>query len=456
MKLIYQIGRLDAKSFENINFFYKDKEYSAQLSSFVLKEHFEENKEKSKVILIYPVSLLINKSFLNNTQFPEVLKNTINNILTNPENYFVNPRKYFMEHPHSKIADDFIIIHSIGQYEGINFFATLEDLILEIFIDLVSRYQKEPFSELYLDISSGHNIYVSALLEAGRLFFTFYKLQNFHSKNDDLQVYITFSDPILPPYDRKFMIREKFPLKVKAFFHYPETPHNNSLNDGYGAFAKLLTGEAKELRKKKNLLNELFSYGYFFYSAIKNNTPLVLYTWEYHPEEKIEEGISVISTLVKDRLTANYQTTPNLDFNLFSSAFLMLSLYKGIVRVLQTYNIFKKEEVSLTEIKSKFLGNDSLYRCFGLIQNIPYLSHEINNTFEKEPERGGINHLITEDYKLLREFIKGESDKINDRNFLAHCGFERNCVYVRKNEETLFIKYNKTELQKIEEILIKN
>jgi len=461
MKLIYQIGRLERGAFNPIKFEINGNVYEAQLSSFALRNHFQNTGVPSKVVLIYPISLLLNKIVLNFEGISDELKDVIKQIVNKEkiEDYLRDPYPYFEKHPHSKTADDFLVIHSVGEYEGISFQATLEDLILEIFVDMVSRYQNEPFTELYLDISSGHNIYVSALLEAGRLFLTFYKLQNFCPDGEKLKAYITFSDPILPPYDRKFTIHKKFSLKVKAFFNYPRTPDNKIIEDGYSRFAKHLMGNDEELRKKRKILNELFSYGYFFYSAIKNNIPLILYTWEYHSEEKIDEGVSLLTTFIKEKLSANYQSTPKLDFNLFRDAFLMLALYRGTAKVLQNRGIYKKEEVSLNEIKNVFLAKENKeknpYMCFELTHHIAYLSHEINNTFEKSSERGGVYELIPENYVLLRELIKGESEGINDRNFLAHCGFERNCIYVKKVNNEIFIKYDQTKLKAIESILMR-
>jgi len=460
MKLIYQIGRLERGAFNPIKFEIHEKVYKALLSSFALRQSFLENEHASKVILIYPVSLYLNSSLLNEkatqTQnIPAEFKKVIENILYDKNelsNYLSNPYPYFEKHPHSKEANGFIVIHSIGQYEGISFSATLEELILEIFIDMVKRYQEDDFSELYLDISSGHNIYTSALLEAGRLFLTFYKLQNFNLKENGLKVFITFSDPIVAPYDRTFQVHKDFCLEVKTFFSFPEKPTQNGLDNAYSKFAKDLVGDDKELRSFKRQLNVLFSYGYFFYSAIKNNSPLVLYTWEYHQEEEIDKGIVDIISFVKQRLSSNYQSTPGLKFDLFRKAFLMLSIYKGIVKVLKEYKIFKKEEVELEELARNFRDeNQSLYNCFELKQNREYFSHELSNTFEREE----IKNNIPEYYVPLRNLIKGESDEIKPRNFLAHCGFERNCVYVRRQGDKVFIKYYGDEvLRRIEKILL--
>jgi CRISPR-associated protein Csx1 len=207
---------------------------------------------------------------------------------------------------------------------------------------------------------------------------------------------------------------------------------------------------AKENREIKRDLNDLFSYGQFFYSAIKNNIPLVLYTQAYHSEERINEGLQILIKLVKDSLTQNYQNTPKLNFDLFRKAFLMLAIYKGITEVLKTYKIAKKEEVSISELREKFVEeNKSLYKYFGLVQNRNYLSQEIKNNFDRNKDK------FEKEYKLLKEYIGGESEDFNPRNFLAHCGFERNSVYVRKDGEEILVKYREDRLEEIAKILMK-
>ena len=453
MKKVYQIGRLDVNAFQSINFKYKDERYSVQLSSFALREYFKKHGKETKITLIYPVSLYLNNSLLTKQKIPENLKNIIQSILNKPfekEKYLANPYPYFKEHPYSKEVNNFIVIHSIGEYEGINFSATLKELILEIFIDMIDSYIKTPFTELYLDISSGHNIYVSALIEAGRLFLTFYKLQNFLPQENQLKVYIIFSDPILPPYDRIFKIHDGFPLDVKVFFSYPERPEQFAFESAFSSFIKKLEIEDSSIKRQ---LNNLFSKGYFFYSAIKNNTPLVLYTWEYHKEEEIIKGIKYLINFINSKLFQNYQKTPNINFESFRKAFLMLAIYLGIVKVLKFYEIKKKSEVSISELNKKFRDEENtIYKYFDLIQNRTYFGHEISNNFEKTE----IKEKFQPEWKLLQEFVSGESKDIQPRNFFAHCGFERNCVEVKREGKEILLRYKSEILKKIENFILKN
>jgi CRISPR-associated protein Csx1 len=57
-RILYQMGRFEGSIDELVNFEIDGKPYSQELSSFALKEHFGEH---TKVILVYPVSILLNK-----------------------------------------------------------------------------------------------------------------------------------------------------------------------------------------------------------------------------------------------------------------------------------------------------------------------------------------------------------------------------------------------------------
>lgn len=454
MKVIYQIGRFDSGAFSQINFKINEKIYSASLSSFALRDYFKDSQSEAKVILLYPVSLLLNKQAVANLEKQKLnsqeqeFKAIVEELLkdsTKKEDFLKNPKEYFSKHPHSLIADDFCIIHSLGEYEGIKFETSLEELILEIFSDMVFRYLDKPFNRLYIDISSGHNIYVSALIEAGRLFLTYYKLQNFLPESDPLRVYIIFSDPVISPYNRVFEIHKEFSLEVKTFFSFPERPKetNLDLDTAFSPFAKELAEGDKQLKK---FFNKLFSNAYLFYSAIKNNTPLVLYTFEYDDEKEIEKGIRVLLNKIQTKLCENYQKTPGINFNDFRKAILMLSIYKGIVKILKNKEINVKDEVSLSELNQKFRDESlTIYKYFDLMPNRTYLGHEISNNFEKKE----IKEKITSEYKLLKEYLPGEGNGMILRNFLAHCGFERNCLEVKREGEEIWLRYkNDIEIKK--------
>lgn len=321
---------------------------------------------------------------------------------------------------------------------------------------MADRYLKEPFRELYLDISSGHNIYVSALLEAGRLFLTFYKLQNFYPSLEPLEVFLCFSDPILlTSADKTYELHHRYKLEVKAFFSWPRRPDEIKLENAYPTLIKELSGEDRNLKRYlTEKLASLLTRGYLFFSALKNATPLVLYTFPYHQEEEILTVMQEMINFLKERLFSYYLNTPRINTVPWRQLFLMLTLYLGIVRALKAYKIYPKDEVSTTELGWKFRSHAcNLFKYFELDTLRDYFSQELKNNFWKDE----MFNKFQPEYKLLKEFIGGEkSDELTPRNFRAHCGFERNCVEVKKINGEVIVRYVKDEeiLKRIQKILL--
>jgi CRISPR-associated protein Csx1 len=65
-----------------------------------------------------------------------------------------------------------------------------------------------------------------------------------------------------------------------------------------------------------------------------------------------------------------------------------------------------------------------------------YLQQEIQKNFLDNEK------LITNEWKLLKDITNQSSTSINPRNFLAHCGFEKNITEVKKSDSgDIIIRY---------------
>jgi CRISPR-associated protein Csx1 len=461
-RMIYQIGRFDSSIDEKVNFEIDDKPYQWELSSFALKEYFGEH---AKVILVCPVSILLNESVLLNEKALETIrsKESLRSFYEKikgfvegkeeekekeKEKYIKNPWEYLREHPHSKKANDFIVIPSIGEFLREKFSSPLGNIVLRILIDMIERYKNEPFDEMYLDISSGHNIYTYALVEAGRLFLTLMKLEDF-LKEKDIKIFIAITEPIFgkPSPDKRYKIFKDFQLDVKGFFYFPEKPQENSEN-AFSKYANKLieTIKGKEDRELKRKIMNMLYKAYLFYSALRNNLPLVVYYLctleEYrYTENDVKNLLEEIVNLLKQKLDKNLKESPDLNFDDLRKLFMMLGLAMGIIRVLEKHGICKeiKEGVYLRNIEKLFAEEESsIYGYFGLKTNIPYLQQEIQNNFLDEKKRDS----ITNEWKLLRDIAKLHDESINPRNVVAHCGFEKNITEVKKSDNgDIVIRY---------------
>lgn len=448
---IYQIGRLDREFNTARKFQIDEKIYEQPLSSFAFREYLiNEKKYKPKICLVFPVSLPFNPDLKNlKDESLTELKQAIVNLLENKENrdsYLKDPYNFFNLHPHTKNCNEYLVLHSIGSFAALNFVTSFDDIVLAIVFHMIKTYIKEPFKKLFLDISSGQNIYNSALIEAGRQFLTFVKLQNWI--NDYLKTYIVFSDPVISGSVGPYQIHSSYELNVKAFF-LPPLKIKGRDDAEFNRFIKEFTKNNKEL---KNYLRKILYSAYFFNTALINNLPMVVYSFQHHGVYEINEAVKKVIDFGKEQLYQNFEKSPPLNKDDFIKILFMLSLYIGIVKILERYEISHKKEISLSKLNKAFRDEKgSLYKLIQLPLNREYLAHEISNTFEKEE----INKKFTEEWKSLKELflVEAVDNDIKHRNFLAHCGFERNCIEVKKQENEIYLRYKENQLKEIEKIV---
>ncbi|MFZ5591201.1 MAG: hypothetical protein ACOY81_05280, partial [Bacillota bacterium] len=220
--VIYQIGRLD-NNIKNVTFKIKDYKKESELSSLVFKEYRQRQKnEASHVVLLYPVSLPLNKTLINVLDPFPAFKETIMQAIEQPHSYLQNPARVFDIMPYYAEKDTYLILHSLGTYLGVEFQSSFNDIILEIFLDMLDRYLQQGFRHLYLDVSTGLNIYVTALLEAGRLFGTWARLRHWQNKTEAPRVHLVYTDPIIGGTAEEYNIYEQ-DLEFKIFFSSPIT-----------------------------------------------------------------------------------------------------------------------------------------------------------------------------------------------------------------------------------------
>jgi Hypothetical protein TTE2636 len=313
------------------------------------------------------------------------------------------------------------------------------------------------------------------------------KLEDF-LKEKDIKVFIAISEPITAgsgqdkksqdekSQDKKYKIFKDFQLDAKEFFYFPEKPQRNNEHafseNNEHAFSEYATRVSETIKGEedgelKGKINDMLYRAYLFYSAIKNNLPLVVYYLctleEYrYTENDVKNLREEIVGLLKQKLDQNLKESPtDLNFEDLRKFFMILGLAIGIIRVLEKSGLCNgnKEGVRLSYIRQLFIKDKSnIYGYFGLKTNIPYLQQEIRNNFTKRDEK----NLITNEWKLLKYILgksKGSNTSINPRNFLAHCGFERNITEVRKTDNgeiliryTNYHKENNNEYNSLEKI----
>lgn len=446
--LIYQIGRLDTNVFQEQRFCIDEKEYKTSLSSFALKQHFGDNI--SKVILAYPVSLFFNSRLIQDKMFlkcaPQELIDATSDALNNPHAYLKNPHDYFEKHPHSKAADHFFVIHSIGTYstgrDRISFSVRYSDIFLEFLVHMIETHIKSEgkIVRYIIDISSGHNIYVSTLLEAARQFGVFLQLSGCNNIDAVPEITIAISDPVLPQLsDISYEIHFD-PLQVRSLFASPVR------NKDIFNLSKLVLGNDREMKREFQHMLESFA---ILFSSIKNSTPLPIFHFGYHEKNQILDFAERFLSHTRDKLFQNYLSSPGLKRDVFIKAFFVVGLYQGLVAILQEKGVSRVNdlEVDISSIKEKF---DKIYNLLGLSLNQVFLGSEVSNLLKK------VNYLfVGESWTGLYSLLHPEQKRTgpDKRNFFAHAGFEQNITMVKKEGKKILFKYCDKELEKIKKWL---
>ncbi|MCS7201152.1 MAG: CRISPR-associated CARF protein Csx1 [Patescibacteria group bacterium] len=435
MIYIYQIGRLERNLTKNLTFKIASEQYESSLSSFALKNHLSNLGHDVKVIMIYPVSLPFNRALLNDTSLDSELRDKIGKII-NDENekkkYLEDPRSFFEIHPHVREADDFIVVHSIGKYENIEFETQFDDIVLEIFADMVERISCDEDQKIYIDISSGHNIYIGSLLEAVRYFATFFSLTNWNEKK--IELYLVFSEPIRPDLS-EVNVYIDYELKYKYFF---SSPIKSTSNDPQNLSSNIFKGESRN--RVKNLLENFL----LIFSSIKNNVPLAVYAFGYSQKKEIDESISAVTNRIKEKMRGDYRESPCLSKEIYIKMLLSLSFYRGIVKVLESLKISKCDWVEINELKQKFT---EVYKRFGLNLNNVFLSRDVNNI---KPE-----DMFNAVEQSRSKQTEPNNINIDERNFFAHSGLVTHILDFELTHETE-VRYKSEALDTIRKLLRKN
>ena len=447
--LIYQIGRLDMNLFDEKEFIINNKSFKRTLSCLAIRDFLTDKGLKTETILIYPVSLPFNQSLLSQERFkhqcPKNLYQSIVYAMYNSSEYLNKPLNLFHNHPHSNECDDFVVIHSLGLYKtcdsDVDFESYYSDIVLEIFIDMLSRYLKDEkeIERIIVDISSGHNIYVSALLDGFRNFSVWLDLYNWLNKSPVME--LAFADPSLT-FTKECKINFE-QQKAKKFFSSP-FKFNDIINR---PISKNIYPD-KELRGKKKILQYILEGFMLTFSAIKNNIPLVIYRFGFHKRKKVKDLIYELIEHTKLKLFENYIHSPGLDKRIYLNLFLTCGLYLGIIKVLEHYGVIKgdKNGVNLKKIKNSF---DEIYTIFGIDLNKVILGNEIykiESGVEKSDEWKQLIELLYEDAQ-----VKESPD--NKRNFFAHAGFEANITECRFINGNFYLRYRDKGLNNIKKWL---
>jgi len=206
-------------------------------------------------------------------------------------------------------GDGLWVVQSVGTYPAnekfrINFLNTVDNVVASLIFDLLELERIKKHEEIILDISTGHNIYTTSLIDVARTLVVYFKLERIISGEKVPKFKIAYSPPILESIS--YPIRY-YDFDVKAFFDLP--------NKKPIKIEELLKDkENKELRKEisTNFENEkvefikLINETKIAYNAIRYNVPLAYFddkivSFEIDEEEVLNELRNVLRYITEGK-----------------------------------------------------------------------------------------------------------------------------------------------------------
>lgn len=438
--VIVQIGRLDTKYRSKIKFQYNGEAGEAELSSDFLLTNKEFNNTRQ--LIIFPKSIVLQDHLINNEQlvesdsFIKLLKEL------DVEEYISNPKPILNKHPHIKSEIDLLILPSIGSYnfkqKSIELEASLDLITIQIYLYLINTYAYAEAEKIYLDISSGHNIYITALINAAYRYLPFIRFKRFlDDEKNKFSGFIMSSEPILPGSNHPIKI-EKSIFTAKAFntFTYKDS----------ASIGKLV----KKAFKKQDYYKELYDFvqrQYFLlHGAFIRGIPFLLLLTDEKALNKlfVEVGINKILSDFNDFVneSENEKFNTNEVYSLTYAIALSQSVY------IEFKEVINAKQIEF-EIQGEKLTNDLLKDAYTIVSKIygqpePGYYNEVTAIFEqfiKSKTQSNqffsgaeIKKINNSEYKLSNEF--------NPRNYFAHYGCELNSFEIKVEEEKLTARYN--------------
>lgn len=384
-------------------------------------------------------------------------------------------REEILREPLIKEGFEVRLVESTGVYFGKNqkyrveFENTLDNIIIHLFLYLISLRD----SDIFIDVSTGQNFYVVALLEAVRHLIVYRKLENIFNRMYSRRVKIS----TMTPYTRVGggeARQDKLPLRisemdVKVFFEYPMKATfyrggRASVSVGDYVSRELNEAERKEiigeLVKKfgkdfEDVVKKLLNLCMRAYNALRYNTPLCFYGRQIIDlsECDAEKALKALRELVmeiesrkKITIEGNCLKVSRIPMSrgaVINTA-LTAALFKSIKENLGHLN--EREAVALTEFEGTF---KEIYESLGLQLNLTFLQREISNIRRLSASLGEDEEKVYG--KMLEEPPKGAQDP--RRNFFAHSGLTYDAVYVKKEGGEIKIRYIPEKSEEIKSYL---
>ncbi|MEM4587888.1 MAG: TM1812 family CRISPR-associated protein [Candidatus Jordarchaeales archaeon] len=346
------------------------------------------------------------------------------------------------------------VIPAVGEYlvDGSRkrFLTNFDDVAVAIFLHFLT----EKPDRLIVDISTGHNVYTVAMVEAARGYATYRKLEDILQGSEgepEFNVEIASSPPIMK--DVSEVGIELHPLSVKAFFSLPVADPDKLLGKGAGNELKKVAGEiGKKYTDLKKGFRSLYDELQVAFNAVRYNVPLAFYTPEVLvlnlDADEVEVGmIEFVKELLKPLDENEVVKRIPLSFRAILNVFYAIALYRGFQKFMRSLS-----EPSIEEIRRVFL---QLYKkeSVGAAVNEYFLDNELRKIEElKEKISGKVRLLDLYSAGCTAEGVLSGSSDIK-RNFFAHSGLLKECTEVELKNGKIYLSWTKDRVGEIKKWL---
>ncbi len=333
------------------------------------------------------------------------------------------------------------------------------EILLFIFLDMHKRLKKD--DKLFIDITTGLNIYVNNLVAAAQYSNVDRGLQNMEN---DTYFNTILTDPVLDKDKNKQVNVYNIANKNTIFFSMPYF--------GEFRFTEFIDCEDemkcrinKEWKETLTKLKTGIVTALRVYNAISRNTPLYLYyIFNANDHYKYDENISDFVNLIMDRLTNDiknknrifrYKIDKIKDLINFIISLDMLSGLKYLITEDQDFENLNKEK--FIETRKLLSFSQRLYenRVINKSPNFDFLKRDIDNLYtEYHSNKNAVTSIEPNEYSSNKNDKNHNSSE--KRNFFMHSGLEIAYIEYKKIENKTdngLIKYRERYMDNVEKFL---
>ncbi len=392
------------EQYQEKEFIIDENGYKTCLCSDALRRHLQEGGEDAELTIFVPESMLLGEDL-----------------------------ESFCERLNERGVEDFeaVIIPSVGMYRHgdreVDFRGNVESITTAIFI----HFLKTRPEKLFIDLSTGFNIYPVSLLEATKRYLTYRKMERIMQDSPSIDAWAVFSPPVTR--DVQSYSIEIQPIDVKAFFSLPKADIDKIAKGSPESLRDRLARINRENAGLKRDFRLLFEELRLAYNAIRLNVPLTFYEllgMSVRVGEIEQKIVDFVEKFLEPIRNENRVERLPIDGVNISNIFYAIAMFRSI-------NEFSKslKEPEVDEILEKF---SEVYRNknLGAGVNEYFLQRDIEEILSySEKLEDGEGELLG----ILKHGNKLQKSMVVKRNFFAHSGFLQEYTIVRKENGKILL-----------------